>query len=241
MLLFSGGRIRSSCCTLRRRHSDRTRCRSRSCMSTPATTSAGHRFPRQASGSRRPRSADGVRLIVASVQESIDTGRVEETTDPSGVAQPGCRRAPCSTHSNATNSTRRSAVPARRGPAQARSGCSASATSSGEWDPRAQRAEPWSLYNGRIRRGSRCASSRCRTGPSWTSGATSNSRTSSCRPSTSPRSATFHPRRDPADGVAVHPSATRQASDHRMGARYRTVGDLTITGAVRSTATTLPR
>ena len=45
----------------------------------------------------------------------------------------------------------------------------------GQWDPKNQRPELWSLYNGRTARASTSASSRCRTGPSSTSGSTSPS------------------------------------------------------------------
>jgi sulfate adenylyltransferase subunit 2 len=62
----------------------------------------------------------------------------------------GSRRRCCSTPSRSTTSTRCSAAPAatrrRRAP---RSGCSASATSFGQWDPKNQRPELWALYNGR--------------------------------------------------------------------------------------------
>ena len=50
------------------------------------------------------------------------------------------------------------------------------------WDPRNQRPELWHLYNTASGRANRCASSRCRTGPSSTCGNTSRPRTSeSCR------------------------------------------------------------
>ena len=57
------------------------------------------------------------------------------------------------------------------------------------WDPKRQRPELWRLYNGRTRPGREpCASSRCRTGPSSTSGSTSSSRASPSSRSTSPPS-----------------------------------------------------
>ena len=43
----------------------------------------------------------------------------------------------------------------------------------GQWDPKNQRPELWSLYNGRHRRASTSGCSRSRTGPSSTSGSTS--------------------------------------------------------------------
>jgi sulfate adenylyltransferase small subunit len=68
------------------------------------------------------------------------------------------------------------------------------------WDPKNQRPELWNLYNARMHKGeSRCAPSRCPTGPSSTSGNTSAARTSSSCRSTSPRPA---------------PSSTRWHDDH---------------------------
>ena len=54
----------------------------------------------------------------------------------------------------------------------------------GQWDPKVQRPELWNLYNGRINRGESIRRSRCRTGPSSTSGTTSPRSRSSCPPST---------------------------------------------------------
>ena len=49
------------------------------------------------------------------------------------------------------------------------------------WDPKRQRPELWQLYNGRTAARA-CGCSRCRTGPSWTSGSTSGPRRfRSCR------------------------------------------------------------
>ena len=146
-------RIRSSCCTLRRRHSDRTRCRS-----PILHVDTGHNFSeviafrdkRVTPTAQRP---DGVRLIVASVQESIDTGRVEETTDPSGSRN----RLQTRTLLDALERYKFDAAfgGARRDEdrARAKERVFSFRDEFGQWDPRAQRAEPWSLYNGRIRRG----------------------------------------------------------------------------------------
>jgi sulfate adenylyltransferase subunit 2 len=55
-------------------------------------------------------------------------------------------------------------------------------TASHGWDPKNQRPELWNLYNARKAKGSRSASSRSATGPSWTCGNTSTSTTfPSCR------------------------------------------------------------
>ena len=66
----------------------------------------------------------------------------------------GCRRPRCSTRSPSTASTPRSAAPAatRSAPAP-RSACSPSATTSASGTRASQRPELWDLYNGRVRRG----------------------------------------------------------------------------------------
>jgi signal recognition particle receptor subunit beta len=50
----------------------------------------------------------------------------------------------------------------------------------GQWQPKEQRPELWTLFNTRIRRASTCAPSRSATGPSSTCGCTSPARTSRC-------------------------------------------------------------
>ena len=87
-------------------------------------------------------------------------------------------------------------------------------------------------------RANRSGCSRCRTGPSSTSGATSSWKTLSCRRSTSRTSARsssatascWRCRNTSQPAGRTRPSAVEWV-------RYRTVGDLTITGAVRSHAT----
>ena len=86
---------------------------------------------------------------------------------------------------------------------------------------------------------STCASSRCRTGPSSTSGSTSTRRGWNCRRSTSRTSA----RSSVATGCCTRWGRTSRCCRTRRrsgrGVRYRTVGDMTCTAAVRSDATTL--
>ena len=83
--------------------------------------------------------------------------------------------------------------------------------------------------------------SRCPTGPSWTSGTTSRPRRSSCRRSTTPTSGRSFQR----DGMwlAITPvtGAARRTARRveRRSVRYRTVGDMSCTGAVLSDATTV--
>ena len=86
-----------------------------------------------------------------------------------------------------------------------------------------------------------CASSRSRTGPSSTCGSTSGPRTSrSCRstspsraPSSRARGTLDHGRRRP-----HAPRAGRDAGDRRV--RFRTLGCYPLSGAIESTATTVP-
>jgi sulfate adenylyltransferase subunit 2 len=106
----------------------------------------------------------------------------------------------------------------------------------GQWDPRAQRPEPWSLYNGRIRRGEQV-----RVFPlsNWTE--VDIWRYLALEGLELP-SIYFAHRREvfERDGILL---ATSRFTEPRNGeiahvetVRYRTVGDLTITGAVRSDA-----
>ena len=106
----------------------------------------------------------------------------------------------------------------------------------GQWDPRNQRPELWNLYNGRHRPVSTCASSRCRTGPSSTSGATSSARASRC-----PTLYYAHEREVfQRDGMWLRRRPGPQPRDDETvetaPVRYRTVGDMSCTGAVESDA-----
>jgi sulfate adenylyltransferase subunit 2 len=183
---------------------------------------------------------DGVRLIVASVQESIDTGRVEETTDPSGSRN----RLQTRTLLDALERYKFDAAfgGARRDEdrARAKERVFSFRDEFGQWDPRAQRAEPWSLYNGRIRRGE---SVRVFPLSNWTE--LDIWRYIELEDIELPP-IYFASQRDvfTRDGILLavspftHPRPDEPVATEWV--RYRTVGDLTITGAVRSTATTLP-
>ncbi|HNP56512.1 MAG TPA: sulfate adenylyltransferase subunit CysD [Gordonia sp. (in: high G+C Gram-positive bacteria)] len=183
---------------------------------------------------------DGVRLIVASVQESIDTGRVEETTDPSGSRN----RLQTRTLLDALERYKFDAAfgGARRDEdrARAKERVFSFRDEFGQWDPRAQRAEPWSLYNGRIRRGE---SVRVFPLSNWTE--LDIWRYIELEDIELPP-IYFASQRDvfTRDGILLtvspftHPRPDEPVTTEWV--RYRTVGDLTITGAVRSTATTLP-
>ena len=131
---------------------------------------------------------DGIRLIIASVQESIDTGRVAESTDPSGSRNRLQTRTLLDALES-TVSTRLSAVLAatRTGPAP-KERVFSFRDEFGQWDRAHSVPSRGRSTTAESGRANRCGCSRCRTGPSSTSGATSNWRTSICRRSTSPRS-----------------------------------------------------
>ncbi|HVC25893.1 MAG TPA: sulfate adenylyltransferase subunit CysD [Acidimicrobiales bacterium] len=113
----------------------------------------GHNFS-EVLAFRDSRAAElGVRLLVASVQEAIDRGEVVEDTSP------GATRNRLQTHSllQAIEHHRFDAVfgGARRDEekARAKERVFSFRDEFGQWDPRGQRPELWSLYNGRHRAG----------------------------------------------------------------------------------------
>ena len=106
----------------------------------------------------------------------------------------------------------------------------------GQWDPRAQRPEPWSLYNGRVRRGEQM-----RVFPlsNWTE--LDIWRYIETEGLELPSIYFAHTREVvERDGmllaVSEYTPPGRASRCGRGAVRYRTVGDLTITGAVRSQA-----
>jgi sulfate adenylyltransferase subunit 2 len=106
----------------------------------------------------------------------------------------------------------------------------------GHWEPRAQRAEPWTLYNARIRRGEHI-----RVFPlsNWTE--LDVWRYIEAEELELPSIYFAHRRRViERDGILLADSEWIQSRDgeqvEEAMVRYRTVGDLTVTGAVRSEA-----
>ena len=95
----------------------------------------------------------GARLVVASVQEAIDTGRVVEQTGPYASRN----RLQTITLLDAIEKNRFDAVfgGARRDEekARAKERVFSFRDEFGQWDPKNQRPELWSLYNGRHRKG----------------------------------------------------------------------------------------
>jgi sulfate adenylyltransferase subunit 2 len=198
----------------------------------------GHNFPEVLAYRDRTIERLGERLIVASVQESIDKGRVRE--EP---GNPSRNRLQTTTLLDAIQEHQFDAVfgGARRDEekARAKERVFSLRDEFGQWEPKAQRPELWSLYNGKIRKGQHM-----RVFPisNWTemdvwqyiqreeievpSIYFSHERDVFRRDNMWLAVSDFLP---PKDGEAVQ----------RMTVRYRTVGDMTCTGAVDSRAANL--
>jgi sulfate adenylyltransferase subunit 2 len=199
----------------------------------------GHNFPEVIEFRDRLVSQLGERLIVASVQESIDSGRVVEETGPrasrnrlqtttllDAIAEHG--------FDAACGGARRDEERAR-----AKERVFSFRDDFGQWDPKRQRPELWSLYNARVRKGEHV-----RVFPlsNWTEldvwGYISSERLEV-------PSIYFAHRRQvfARDGMLYAFSPYIELIDGEQpfesSVRYRTVGDMTCTGAVRSTAGTL--
>ena len=195
----------------------------------------GHNFPEVIEFRDRRVAEAGHRLIVASVQASIDAGRVKEPA-------PGTSRNRLQTvtlldaleeHSfdAAFGGARRDEERAR-----AKERVLSFRDEFGQWEPRAQRAEPWTLYNARIRRGEHI-----RVFPlsNWTE--VDVWRYVEAEDLELPSIYFAHRRRVlERDGILlaesewIRPRAGERPEEATV--RYRTVGDLTVTGAVRSEA-----
>jgi sulfate adenylyltransferase subunit 2 len=113
----------------------------------------GHNFPEVIEYRDRRVGELGERLIVASVQESIDNGRVVEETGPRASRN----RLQTVTLLDAIEEHGFDAAigGARRDEekARAKERVFSFRDDFGQWDPKAQRPELWNLYNGRIRKG----------------------------------------------------------------------------------------
>jgi len=113
----------------------------------------GHNFPEVIEFRDRRVAELGERLIVASVQDSIDSGRVVEERGPRASRN----RLQTVTLLDAITENGFDAAfgGARRDEerARAKERIFSFRDDFGQWDPKAQRPELWSLYNGRIRRG----------------------------------------------------------------------------------------
>ena len=141
-------RTRWSCSGWPRRPSGPAGSPSRSCTSTPATTS-----PRSSTSATGSSPSSEATLLVASVQESIDAGRSVEEPGP----DPSRNRLQTRTLLDAITEHKFDAVfgGARRDEekARAKERVYSFRDEFGQWDPKNQRPELWSLYNGRHRAG----------------------------------------------------------------------------------------
>ena len=200
----------------------------------------GHNFPEVLEFRDRLIERMGERLIVASVQESIDKGRAVEETGPrasrnrlqivtllDAIAEHG--------FDAAFGGARRDEERAR-----AKERVFSFRDDFGQWEPKRQRPEIWALYNGRIRKGEHV-----RVFPlsNWTEldvwQYIGQERLEV------PSIYFAHTRQVfERDGMlyalSPHVELIEGETPFEASVRYRTVGDMTCTGAVRSLATTLP-
>jgi sulfate adenylyltransferase subunit 2 len=113
----------------------------------------GHNFPEVIEFRDRRVAELGERLIVASVQESIDRGRVAEETGPR--ASRNRLQTVTLLDAIAEHDFDAAFGGARRDEerARAKERMFSFRDDFGQWDPKSQRPELWNLYNGRIRKG----------------------------------------------------------------------------------------
>jgi sulfate adenylyltransferase subunit 2 len=203
----------------------------------------GHNFPEVIEFRDRRVRELGETLIVASVQDSIDAGRVSEE-HPAPHPRASRNRLQTRTLLDAIEAHGFDAAfgGARRDEerARAKERVFSFRDDFGQWDPRAQRPELWNLYNGRIRRGEHV-----RVFPisNWTE--LDVWRYIDAERLELPSIYFAHEREVlERDGmllaVSDYVAPINGERPFRESVRYRTVGDLTITGAVRSSAATLP-
>ncbi len=199
----------------------------------------GHNFPEALEYRDRRMAEIGERLIVASVEESIQTGRVVDETGPrasrnalqtvtllDAIAEHG--------FDAAFGGARRDEERAR-----AKERILSFRDEFGQWEPQSQRPEVWSLYNGRIRKGEHA-----RVFPisNWTE---LDVWQYIAEEALEVPSIYFAHEREvfSRDGMlyAVSPFVELLADEQPFNAtvRYRTVGDMSCTGAVESAAATI--
>jgi sulfate adenylyltransferase subunit 2 len=200
----------------------------------------GHNFAEVLEFRDRRVAEVGVRLIVASVQESIDSGRVAEETGRWASRN----RLQTTTLLDAIEEHQFDAVfgGARRDEekARAKERMFSFRDEFGQWDPKNQRPELWNLYNTRIRKGEHI-----RVFPlsNWTELDVWHY---IAQEQLEIPSIYFAHQREvfERDGIllADSPYVVRAEDESLLPAtvRYRTVGDMSCTGAVESTAATIP-
>jgi sulfate adenylyltransferase subunit 2 len=200
----------------------------------------GHNFPEVLSYRDRLVAEGGLDLRVASVQASIDAGRVVEETGPrasrnrlqtvtllDAIAEHGLDACFGGARRDEERSRAKERVLSLR-------------DDFGQWDPRRQRPELWDLYNARVRRGEHL---RAFPISNWTE--LDVWQYVAREELELPPIYLAHEREVfGRDGMlyAVSPFIELMDGEEPFTAsvRYRTVGDMSCTGAVRSTARTLP-
>ncbi len=199
----------------------------------------GHNFPEVIAFRDKLVEQLGERLIVASVQDSIDAGRVAEETGPRATRN----RLQTTTLLDALAEHGFDAAfgGARRDEekARAKERVFSFRDDFGQWDPKNQRPELWALYNGRIRKGEGV-----RVFPisNWTE--LDVWQYIAEEQLEIPAIYYAHEREVfDRDGMIYAVSEHVELQDGEVpytdSVRYRTVGDMTHTGAVRSDASTL--
>jgi len=200
----------------------------------------GHNFPEVIEFRDRRVAELGEQLIVASVQESIDSGRVSEESGPRASRN----RLQTTTLLDAIEQHGFDAAfgGARRDEerARAKERIFSFRDDFGGWDPKHQRPELWNVYNGRIHRGE---SVRVFPLSNWTE---LDVWEYIAEEALEVPAMYFAHERDvfARDGmlyaVSEHVELIDGETPFRAWVRYRTVGDMSCTGAVQSTATDLP-
>ncbi len=202
----------------------------------------GHNFPEVTAYRDRCIEKLNERLIVASVQDSIDRGRaVEENAPPHPRASRNRLQTVTLLDAIEEHGFDAAFGGARRDEerARAKERIFSFRDDFGQWDPKAQRPELWNLYNGRIHKGEHV-----RVFPlsNWTE---LDVWAYIAREGLELPSLYFAHEREvfSRDGMlyAVNPFVQMLDGEEpfRETVRYRTVGDMTCTGAVRSVATQL--
>ncbi len=199
----------------------------------------GHNFPEVIEFRDRRVAELGERLIVASVQESIDRGRVTEETGPRASRN----RLQTTTLLDAIEEHGFDAAfgGARRDEerARAKERIFSFRDDFGGWDPKNQRPELWNIYNGRIRRGE---SVRVFPISNWTE---LDVWEYIAIEALEVPSIYFSHEREvfERDGmlyaIGAHSRLIDGEQPFTAAVRYRTVGDMSCTGAVRSSAADL--
>ncbi|MEV4644436.1 sulfate adenylyltransferase subunit CysD [Saccharopolyspora sp. NPDC049357] len=198
----------------------------------------GHNFEEVLDFRDRRAAELGVRLVVASVQESIDAGR---TTEPEGLTSRNRLQTASLLEAIAEHRFDALFGGARRDEerARAKERMLSFRDTFGQWDPRNQRPELWNLYNGLIHPGENV---RAFPLSNWTE---RDVWTYIDHEDVELPSLYFAHNRKvfERDGMllADNPFLPRDADEQLVerSVRFRTVGDMTCTGAVESTAATV--